>query len=41
MVCECLENQLTGVDAKVFIIEGYPKNQENIDAWNARFSKRF
>lgn len=42
LVCEVLDKLMTNSSgSRITVIEGYPKNQENIDAWNKRFKTRF
>lgn len=43
LVCEVLDKHLGQLssDSRITLIEGFPKNQENIDAWNKRFRARY
>lgn len=41
IVCEILDQHLSGLSNKTILIEGFPKSLENIDAWNARFNGRY
>jgi len=44
LVCEVLDKLLSAnanANSRITVIEGFPKNQENIDAWNKRFRNRY
>jgi UMP-CMP kinase len=41
LVLDCLEAAMTGQEAKVFLIEGYPKSTDNVKCWDQRFKTRY
>ena len=41
VVVEVLERALLAKPAQVYLIEGFPKNKDNIEAWNKRLSGKY
>lgn len=41
LVCEALRSKMDGSDSKVFLVEGFPKSLDNLDAWNKCFRNRY
>ena len=41
LVIAALDEEMSATKAQIYLIEGFPKNRENIEAWNKKMSPKY